>query len=359
MPHQQPLQRTKHYSPNQTYTITDDVPSSSDDDDDDIDNRESRNGNFSSAVEGSVASRGSGLMPGDSFPATAHQLQATSMGDDIDDDDFEGSNKNKVDFDDGMEEFVSNGGNETTDTEQELLRRLSQGQARMEQIKRMLVNQRGFIVESLKQLAVSNIVGGDRHQNGRREEENITNGGDCFSDKHPCANCQHNIYSNTKDISFEQDRTLGRSVAITDFTAATSNTQRINHSSNMPIGTLTNFIDTSNNTSENTPQKENIAEAHASNNSDVVAVTNRHNDHDAAESTTTSSTSAATLYNGMRLCPMCEAAFPPNSVSQEDFELHVVEHFNFDEAETLRYIPPSSSSSSNADYSSGGGGMIQ
>ena len=67
-------------------------------------------------------------------------------------------------------------------------------------------------------------------------------------------------------------------------------------------------------------------------------------------------TTSSTLYNGMRLCPMCEAAFPPNSVSQEDFELHVVEHFNFDEAETLRYIPPSSSSSSTADYSSGGGG---
>ena len=67
-------------------------------------------------------------------------------------------------------------------------------------------------------------------------------------------------------------------------------------------------------------------------------------------------TTSPALYNGMRLCPMCEAAFPPNSVSQEDFELHVVEHFNFDEAETLRYIPPSSSSSSTADYSSGGGG---
>ena len=76
------------------------------------------------------------------------------------------------------------------------------------------------------------------------------------------------------------------------------------------------------------------------------------------EATELSSSSSSALYNGMRLCPMCEAAFPPNSVSQADFELHVLEHFNFDEAETLRYIPPSSSSSSTADYSSGGGGGV-
>ena len=41
-------------------------------------------------------------------------------------------------------------------TETELLRRLSQSQARMEQIKRMLVNQRGFIVQSLKMMAEGN-----------------------------------------------------------------------------------------------------------------------------------------------------------------------------------------------------------
>ena len=33
---------------------------------------------------------------------------------------------------------------------------MTQGQARMEQIKRMLVNQRGFIVQALKQLTESN-----------------------------------------------------------------------------------------------------------------------------------------------------------------------------------------------------------
>ena len=63
-----------------------------------------------------------------SFPSTANQLMAISMND-LDED--------------------------TTD-EQELIKRLTQGQARMEQIKRMLVNQRGFIVQALKQLTESN-----------------------------------------------------------------------------------------------------------------------------------------------------------------------------------------------------------
>ena len=45
---------------------------------------------------------------------------------------------------------------EDSTDEQELIKRLTQGQARMEQIKRMLVNQRGFIVQALKQLTESN-----------------------------------------------------------------------------------------------------------------------------------------------------------------------------------------------------------
>jgi len=36
-----------------------------------------------------------------------------------------------------------------------------------------------------------------------------------------------------------------------------------------------------------------------------------------------------------RKCPMCEAEFPLNT-SQDEFELHVVEHFSYDEAETLK-----------------------
>jgi hypothetical protein len=42
-----------------------------------------------------------------------------------------------------------------------------------------------------------------------------------------------------------------------------------------------------------------------------------------------------------RLCPMCEAVFP-NSTSNEDFELHVMEHFSFEESDTLVYNPQDS-----------------
>lgn len=37
---------------------------------------------------------------------------------------------------------------------------------------------------------------------------------------------------------------------------------------------------------------------------------------------------------GVRKCPMCEAAFP-KTVSHDEFESHVVEHFSFEESETL------------------------
>ena len=40
-----------------------------------------------------------------------------------------------------------------------------------------------------------------------------------------------------------------------------------------------------------------------------------------------------------RMCPMCEVAFP-STVTEEDFESHVMEHFSFEETETLKYIPP-------------------
>ena len=36
---------------------------------------------------------------------------------------------------------------------------------------------------------------------------------------------------------------------------------------------------------------------------------------------------------------MCEAAFPED-VDPEQFESHVVEHFCFEDAETLKYVPP-------------------
>ena len=70
------------------------------------------------------------VLPGDSFPMTGNNLVAISL--------------NEIDGEEGSED------------EQELLKRLGQGQARMEQIKRMLVNQRGFIVQALKQITESN-----------------------------------------------------------------------------------------------------------------------------------------------------------------------------------------------------------
>ena len=39
---------------------------------------------------------------------------------------------------------------------------------------------------------------------------------------------------------------------------------------------------------------------------------------------------------GARCCPMCEAVFPADS-SQEEFEGHVVEHFSYEESDTLRH----------------------
>ena len=43
---------------------------------------------------------------------------------------------------------------------------------------------------------------------------------------------------------------------------------------------------------------------------------------------------------------MCEAAFP-QTVTDEDFESHVMEHFSFEEQETLRYVPPSTENGHN------------
>ena len=53
----------------------------------------------------------------------------------------------------------------------------------------------------------------------------------------------------------------------------------------------------------------------------------------------TNTTTTAAEVN-KRTCPMCEAAFP-QTVTDEDFESHVMEHFSFEEQETLRYVPPS------------------
>jgi hypothetical protein len=119
----------------------------------------------------------------------------------------------------------------------------------------MLVNQRGFIVESLRQLVQSN---SELSQNGKRDSEQGN-----------CVKCSNPEIPN----SIEQDRTLGRT-----------------------------FVDYGDRKSGIELEPES---------------------------------------NSGRLCPMCEAVFP-NSVSNEDFEMHVMEHFNFDDSETLVYMPQDS-----------------
>jgi len=194
------------------------------------------------------------VVPGDSFPATGNHLVAISMND-IDE--------------------------ETSEDEQELLKRLGQGQARMEQIKRMLVNQRGFIVQALKQLAESNTNNRDVRQ---KFAEQIKEQKDAFeqlaTEPRECSKC--NTLTRQQDsaddeASMERDRTMGKD-------------------------SMVNF-GLHESSSEEWPQN-------SGNNGNSTK----------------------------RTCPMCEAAFPP-TVTDEDFEMHVMEHFTFEEQETLRYVP--------------------
>ena len=104
----------------------------------------------------------SALLPGDSFPNAGQHL-LKHEGDESDDDD-------------------------DPERDARLLRRLQQSQARMEQIKRMLVTQRGFIVQSLKQMVESNKVS-------------------AASAPASCQRCH-----NGADDDLERDRTLGSTV---------------------------------------------------------------------------------------------------------------------------------------------------
>ena len=45
--------------------------------------------------------------------------------------------------------------------------------------------------------------------------------------------------------------------------------------------------------------------------------------------------SAGAGQQAAKCCPMCEVLFPPN-ISQTEFETHVMEHFSYEESETLR-----------------------
>lgn len=184
------------------------------------------------------------MCPGDSFPATGAHLVAISMND-IDE--------------------------ETSEDEQELLKRLGQGQARMEQIKRMLVNQRGFIVQALKQLTESNTANRDLRQ---KFAEQIKEQKEAFEQlsNEPCSKC-HKSDSADDEASIERDRTLGK-------------------------GSMVNFgLNAADSSSEEWPPN-----------------------------------------SSKRTCPMCEAAFP-QTVTDEDFEMHVMEHFTFEDQETLKYVP--------------------
>ncbi len=55
-------------------------------------------------------------------------------------------------------------------------------------------------------------------------------------------------------------------------------------------------------------------------------------DHLPQSSLTESATSSAPG----KTCPMCEVSFPADSTSQEEFEAHVVDHFRYEEGETLK-----------------------
>ena len=127
----------------------------------------------------------------------------------------------------------------------------------------MLVNQRGFIVESLRQLAQSNSDYLQQQQNNKPEPGKCSQCGN-RKNGNPDINVQH---------SMEQDRTLGRT-----------------------------YVDYTDRKSGQEPEPDR---------------------------------------NSGRLCPMCEAVFPV-SVSNEDFEVHVMEHFNFDDSETMVYVPQDS-----------------
>ncbi len=109
-------------------------------------NGEEAAGDGASGEYGSAA-----IMPGDSFPEAGERLIY------VEEDEEEGE--------EGVGVGVGGGGGRTdhnspldppsAESDESLLRRLRQSQARMEQIKRMLVTQRGFIVRSLRQVAES------------------------------------------------------------------------------------------------------------------------------------------------------------------------------------------------------------
>jgi len=112
------------------------------------------------------------------------------------------------------EEAAGVGGEQGDDGEEEseesLLRRLRQSQARMEQIKRMLVNQRGFIVRSLRQMAEAGSSSGEREEEEeegkapQEGEEHKHEAGDHHLHHHrTCPMCEAAFPADTSEEAFE------------------------------------------------------------------------------------------------------------------------------------------------------------
>ncbi len=147
----------------------------------------------------------SAVLPGDSFPATDGQLLPLSIDGD--------------DEDDGMGRDPAPG----SDEEREILRRLGQSQARMEQvdmptshlfvfphwpfqIKRMLVTQRGFIVASLRQMAEAGAA--STRSTGQSSSSSS-------SSSQLCQKCAGPVIGNgthADATNDEKDRTLGSTI---------------------------------------------------------------------------------------------------------------------------------------------------
>jgi len=217
---------------------------------------------------------------------------------------------------------------------------LTQGQARMEQIKRMLVNQRGFIVQALKQLTESNSSNVEVRQKFaqqiKQQKETIGNQFlfwifkkkfSPFLKKYiteqlsteaneTCSKCKQQD-SADDEASMEKDRTLGKGkIQWNCNKKCNKNAIKLQYKCNkyhlIVSGSMVNF-GFNDSSSEEWPQNN-------------------------VNKQLTNTTTTAEV--NKRTCPMCEAAFP-QTVTDEDFESHVMEHFSFEEQETLRYVPPS------------------
>ena len=180
--------------------------------------------------------------------------------------------------DDGADGYEAEDGSDSDASDElELLRRLGQSQARMEQIKRMLVTQRGFIVQALKQMAECS------HQAPGTQT---------------CAKCSQNTATPSNPADAHSKRSSG--VKASDYDKLEKD---------RTLGSTLKHSATR------------VAAQPALRHDDALGHEHNHGDQVSDD----------------KLCPMCEAAFP-GDVDPEQFESHVVEHFCFEDAETLKYV---------------------